>query len=315
MAKETFGHQSWVISGSAHPNLGQCIAKLLNLPFTQIALIRFPDGELKPVIQKTSSRQVAIVVQSTSPPVNDHLLELLLSIEALCSAGVQAVVAVVPYLGYARQCRKDTPGEPLSAKLVLQMIECAGAKAIVTVDLHDPSIIRFAKVPVWHVRVEETLADYIKKSFPTEREPVIVAPDQGGAKRAQAVAQRLGLPIVVLEKKREKTEGHARAVIAESTVGSLEGKGAIIIDDMVTTGWTLIAAVQALRQEGADVLGAACTHGVLCSGAIDRLREIALPKLVVSDSLPVPLSPPMLDCFSIAPLLAKAIGEVLREVF
>jgi len=241
-------------------------------------------------------------------------MELLLSVEALYGADIQSVIAVVPYLGYARQCRRDAPGEPLSAKLILQMLECAGAKAIITVDLHDPSVVRFAKVPVWNVRVEETLADYIKIFFPIEREPTIVAPDRGGAERARAVAQRLRLPIVVLEKRREKPGGWAQSVIRESTVDSLQGKGAIIVDDMVTTGGTIIAAVRALRQEGADVWGAVCTHGVLCSGTLDRLREITLPRLAVSDSLPVLSSPPMLDCFSIAPLISKAIRETLMQV-
>jgi len=314
VAKSGIPHQGWIFGGSASPELAQRMAELLHLPFAQVVLTRFPDGEVKPCVRGSLERQVAILVQATSPPVNDHLVELLLTIEALCGAGSRKVVAVVPYFGYARQCRRNTPDEPVSARLVLQMIKHAGAQAIIALDLHEPSITRFAEIPVWNVGVEGAMTDYIRASFPMEREPVIVSPDRGGARRAEAVAQRLGLPKVVLEKRRETPAGVAQSVVSEATIGSLQGRGAIIVDDMVATGGTLPAAVQTLREEGADVLGAVCTHGVLCRRAIDRLWAGGLPKLAVSDSLPGSTLPPILDRFSIVPLLAQALGEILMRV-
>lgn len=312
MAQSAVPQQSRVFGGSAHPQLARWIADAVGVAYADVRVERFPDGETKTWVGAFPEGQAAIVVQPTPPPVNDHLVELLLSIEAVCGAGASKVIAVVPYLGYARQCRRNAPGEPLSARLVLQMIERAGAQAVVTLDLHDPSITRLVDIPVWNVSVEGLMADYIKALVGGEREPVIVSPDRGGAKRAETVGRQCGGLSLVLEKSREGPGGVAFAVMRESEVGSLQGRVGIIVDDMVTTGGTLVAAVQTLREEGAVVVGAVCTHGLLCAGALDRLEGVGLPRLAVSDSLPASLPSPLLDRFSIAPLLAQVIGAALE---
>jgi len=242
------------------------------------------------------------------------LVELILSIDSLLDAGAQKVVTVVPYFGYARQCKRDGPGDPLSAKVIAQLIEKVGADAIVVLDIHDPTVLERIKIPFVHVRAEEIMARVIRARFPPESNLAIVAPDGGGAERAQRVANLLGLPAVALEKKRDRLGSRACAGVQHCSVDLLEGKSAVIVDDMVTTGSTLVAAVHALRREGADLVGAVCTHGVLSPEAIRRLEEAHLPWLAVSDSLPV-LSPPLfLQQFSVAPLLAKAVVKVARRV-
>ena len=239
-------------------------------------------------------------------------MELVLSIEACLNAGAEKVIAAVPYFGYARQCKRRNRGEPLSARIVANLIGNAGAKAILTVDVHEPRILDQLAVPVVNVRVEDAVAQAIGNAFPTVFKPVIVAPDEGGAERVRRVSESLGLPFAVLEKRREYPRQKAHAVVKECSVATLKGGQAIIVDDMVTTGNTLAAAARALRREGAEVLGAVCTHGVLTSHAANQLAEAHLPRLIVSDSLPLPSSPPFLQRFSVAPLLADAIAQLLR---
>ena len=301
-----------VIAGSANPELAARIASLLGVPLGRMHVESFPDGESNPCVVDPVDGCVAVLVQPTSPAVNENLMELLLSVDSLLRAGACRVIAVVPYFGYARQCKETPLGSPLSAKVVAQLIEQVGAGAVIASDLHDPTISRHISIPFWNVRTEEAIANYIRASFSTEKNVVIVAPDRGGADRAHAVATRLSLPAAVLEKKRERAGGSVWSAVAEAEIGSLEGKRAIIVDDMVSTGSTLVAAALTLRRQGADVLGAVCTHGILCSGAPERLEQVALRRLAISDSVSVSCSSPVLERFSIAAPLVAVITEATK---
>jgi len=300
-----------VISGSAHPALASRVALLAGLPIQYTKLERFPDGEIKPQIRSPLHGKGAFIVQSTSPPVNDNLLELILSIAAVLDAGAEQVIAVIPYFGYARQCKKGSRGEPLSACVVAHLIEEAGAQAILTLDVHDPGVFNQTGVSLINVRIEEAVAEAIREHFPLDSEPVIVTPDEGGAERVWRVSTLLELPRAVLEKHRAHARDKPRAAVKECTLPTLNGRHAIIVDDIVTTGNTLIAAARTLREEGAEVLGAICTHGVFTPATTSRLADVALPLLLVSDSIPCSWTPPFVRQFPVAPVLANAITQFL----
>lgn len=274
-----------LLTGSANPQLAERIGGILDISCKRMSIEQFPDGEINPSVTDPMAGSIAVLVQPTSPPVNEHLVELILSIDALIGAGVSSVIAVVPYFGYARQCKRAKPGDSLSAQVVARMIERAGPKAIIALDLHEPTISRFVDIPFLNVRVEEAVANYIDTPLPIASDGVIVAPDRGREERARFVAERLGLPVVVPEKRRENPKDDPTSIVRKGVIGFLNAKSAIIVDDMVTTGNTLVAAIHVLKREGAEVVGAVYTHGILCDKAMKRLIELLLSTLVLSDSI------------------------------
>ena len=293
-----------LFSGTANPQLSQAIADYLEMPLSGATINRFSDGEINCQIAESVRGKDVFIIQPTCAPANANLMELLIMTDALKRSSAKSITAVVPYYGYARQDRKAAPRVPISAKLVADMMETAGITRVVTVDLHASQIQGFFNIPVDNLYGAILFIDYIKsKNFDN---PVIASPDIGGVARARYFASRLGLDMVIVDKRRE------RANVAEvmNVIGDVEGKDVILIDDMVDTAGTMVKGAAALKKLGARSVMACCTHPVLSGPAIERIREGALDELVVSDTIPIAE-----ECAKIKVLsTAGMLGEVIRRV-
>ena len=271
-----------LIAGNSNPELAREISIHLGVPICEAEIGRFPDSETSVHIKETVRGADVFIIQSTSAPVNEHLMELLLLIDALKRASAERVTAVIPYYGYARQDRKQIGRVPISAKLIANLIEAAGAGRVLTLDLPAGQIQGFFDIPVDNLRADPIFADYLSKQALSET--VIVSPDVGSAKRGETVAERLNLPLAIVEKSRVS----AKEVKARKVIGDVEGKKAIIIDDIVSTGATLTEATRLLLENGAREVYAACTHGVFAGDALERIEESPLRKLVVTNTIKPP---------------------------
>ena len=295
-----------LISGSANPMLASRIAEILDVQLTDPRLRHFPDGEINVKIEDSMRGHDVFVIQPTSPPVNEHLMELFIILDALRRASAGRVTAVIPYYGYARKERKTQPREPISAKLVANFITLAGADRLLLFDLHAEAIEGFFDVPTDHLSPHRIISAYLK-DLDLER-ITIVAPDAGGGRRAEAVANDLGAPIAFGYKRR--LDEQSVEVIAIS--GDVKGRDCVVIEDIITTGGTVSKLAQALRAQGANRVLIAATHPVLTGDAMERLRKADVEEVVVTDTVPVPedkLGAP-LKVLSVAPLLAEAIIRV-----
>lgn len=272
-----------LIAGNSNPELAREMSIHLGVPLCATEISRFPDSETSVHIKETVRGTDVFIIQSTSQPVNEHLIELLLLIDALKRASAERVTAVIPYYGYARQDRKQIGRVPISAKLIANLIETAGADRVLTLDLPAGQIQGFFDIPVDNLRADPILADQLAERGFLE-EAVIVAPDVGSAKRAGDVAERLNLALAVVEKSRIS----AKEVKARNVIGDVEGKRAILIDDIVATGSTLIEATRLLLESGAKEVYAACTHGVFAGDAFERIEESPLRKLLVTNTIKPP---------------------------
>ncbi len=268
-----------LIAGNSNPELAREISRHLGMPLCATEIGRFPDSETSVHIKETVRGADVFIIQSTSQPVNEHLMELLLLIDALKRASAERVTAVIPYYGYARQDRKQIGRVPISAKLIANLIEAAGADRVLTLDLPAGQIQGFFDIPVDNLRADPIFADYFTKQ--NLKDTVIVSPDIGSAKRAGTVAERLNLPLAIVEKTRISGE----EVKARNVIGDVEGKRAIIIDDIVSTGATLIEATRLLLENGAKEVYAACTHGVFAGDAFEKIEKSPLRKLVVTNTI------------------------------
>jgi len=299
--------QLQVFSGTANPELAGKIAAHLGVPLGGMTVSKFPDGETCVRIDTSVRGKDAYIVQPTCPPVNDNLVELLIILDALRRASASRITAVIPYYGYARQDKKTAGREPIAARMVADMLTTGGADRIVTVDLHSPQIQGFFDIPVDHLTAVGVLAEHLRKSDLTGS--VIVAPDAGRVNMATDYANRLGLPVVIIHKRRigpEETE-------AVYVVGDVAGKRPIIIDDMVTTGGTISRSVRALLDEGAaPPMRVAVTHGVLVGKAVEYLSEDVILEAAVTDTVPIGAEKAFdrLKVVSIAPLIAEAIRRI-----
>ncbi|HEV7126098.1 MAG TPA: ribose-phosphate diphosphokinase [Ktedonobacterales bacterium] len=308
-----------LVCGSCVPELGEQIARLVDVPLIERRIERFPDGEMYVQLAQSVRGRDAYVLQSTSAPANDHLFELLLLLDTLHRASAARLTAVIPYYGYARQERKSSGREPITAKLVANLLVAAGADRIVSVDLHSPAIQGFFDIGMDHLTAVPLLADYLEPRIP--RESVLVSPDTGGVKRVDLFASRLDLPIAILHKRRAS----AREVAIAAVVGDVRDKYPIIVDDIVATGGTIRQAVDTLIHEGArPEVRVVATHGVLAGDATRLLDHPAIREVIVTDTIPIPLSTrrslPRLHVVSVADLLASAIqrlhhGHSLSEMF
>jgi len=290
--------------GTANPQLGEKIAKYLEMPLTGATINRFSDGEINVQISESVRGKDVFIVQPTCAPANANLMELLIMTDALKRSSARSINAVVPYYGYARQDRKAAPRVPISAKLVADMMETAGVTRLITVDLHASQIQGFFNIPVDNLYGAILFIDYIKsKKF---ENPVIASPDIGGVARARYFASRLGMDMVIVDKRRE------RANVAEvmNIIGDVEGKDVILIDDMIDTAGTMIKGAAALKERGANSVMACCTHPVLSGPAIERIREGALDELVVSDTIPIAAECKKIKVLSTASMLAEVIRRV-----
>jgi ribose-phosphate pyrophosphokinase len=295
-----------LFSGTANVPLGEGVAARLDVRVGDRVLEHFPDGEVRIRIHESVRGDDVYIVQPTGPPVGENLLELLFLTDACRRAGAERITAVVAYLGYARQDRREQSGEPLSARLVAQLVEAGGVDRLVAVDLHTPSIEGCFAIPVEHLSAVDLLAEAIRPD--PGRDAVIVSPDLGAVKLAERYAARLGLPIAIVH----KTRTSGTEVTARGLVGEVRGRAPIVIDDMISTGGTLAAAIGAVLHAGAlpDVTVAA-THALLVGPAAERLARLPIHRLVATDSLSLPTPPGVpLERVSLAPLLAEAIRRL-----
>ncbi len=295
-----------LIGGTANPDLNRLISEGTGVPLTDPRVNRFSDGEIDVKIQDSMRGHDCFVIQPTCHPVNENLMELFILLDALRRASAGRITAVIPYYGYARKERKSQPREPISAKLVANFVTLAGADRVLLLDLHAEAIEGFFDVPTDHLTAHKILAGHIR-SLGLDRFTV-VAPDAGGAKRAESMAKLLQAPIVFVYKRRPREEA---AEIMEMA-GEVEGRDCVVVEDIISTGGTVVEVARALRAHGARRVLVACSHPVLTRGATVRLREADIDEVIVTDSIPVPEEKrgAPLTVLSVAPLLAEAILRV-----
>jgi len=293
-----------IFSGTANSELANEIAKYLEMPLSKATINRFSDGEINVQIAESVRGKDVYIIQPTCAPANDNLMELLIMTDALKRSSAKSITAVVPYYGYARQDRKAAPRVPISAKLVANLMETAGITRVVTVDLHASQIQGFFDIPVDNLYGAILFADYIKsKQLPN---PIIASPDIGGVTRARYFAQRLGLEMVIVDKRRQK----ANESEVMNVIGDVNGKDVILIDDMIDTAGTMVKAAEALKKLGATSVMACCTHPVLSGPAYERIENGVLDELVVANTIPMQRACSKIKMLSTASML----GEVIRRV-
>ena len=291
-----------IVSGSANPGLASAVANYLGVESDGCSLQRFPDGELRPTVENVCGSDV-YVIQPTSPPVNEHILELLLLLDACRRARAARVTAVVPYFGYARQDRRTSPGQALGSAVVTDAIAAAGAHRLVVVDPHTPALEAVCRIPVETLSAVPALSGELVDELPEGA--VVVAPDLGAVKLAERYAAVLHGPVAVVRKRRES----GSAVAALDIAGDVRGRPAVIVDDMITTGATIEAAVELLRVRGAaHGIVVAATHGLLVHAAASRLHELELRRVHVTDTVAVKTAGTLIRVCSIAPTVADAIA-------
>jgi ribose-phosphate pyrophosphokinase len=299
-----------VFTGTAHPALGEAIARSLGVPLGRAHLARFSDGEVWFQIQDNVRGADVFVVQPTGPPVNENLMELLVMLDAFKRSSSSRVTAVIPYYGYARQDRKDKPRVPISAKLVADLLSSAGTNRVLTMDLHSAQIQGFFNAPVDHLFAAPVIIDYVLRlKLPRL---TVVSPDAGGVERARAYAKRLEASLVIVDKRRESPN------VAEvhHVVGEVDGRTALVVDDMVDTGGTLAKVAQALKEAGAREVLASASHAVLSGRAVERIDQSPLSRLIVTDSIPLSeeqRASSKIVILSIAELMGKAIRNIHEE--
>lgn len=295
-----------IFTGNAHPKLANSIAVKLNTKLSSVFVGRFSEGEIRVKINDNVRGRDVFVIQSTCPPANDNLMELLIMIDALRRASAWRITAVIPHYGYARQDRKDQPRVPITAKLVANLLTTSGVDRILTMDLHAGQIQGFFDIPLDHLFAINVLVDYFSKK--KLKNLVIVAPDVGGIKMARAYAKRLKAKLAILDKRRSSPE----STEVMHLLGDVEGGKAIIVDDLVATGGSLIEATNALHKRGVKEIYAAITHGVLSGNAISRIKKSYLKELLITDTIPFPSSVKTnkIKVLSVAGLLADAIKRI-----
>ena len=299
-----------ILSGNANKPLAGEVANFLGIPLGEARVNQFSDGEIMVHIDENVRGSDVFVVQSTCAPVNDNLMELLLITDALKRASAGRITAVIPYYGYARQDRKAQPRVPISSKLVADIITAAGINRLLTIDLHAGQIQGFFNIPVDHLYAAPIILKYVNDNLLGNL--VVVSPDAGGAERARAFAKRLDTPLAIVDKRREK----ANVSEVMNVIGNVGGKDTLLLDDMIDTAGTIVQAAKALKDQGANRVFAACTHGVLSGPAIDRVNTSVIDRLIVTNT--IPMGEKMTRCdkiiqLSTAPILGEAIRRIHEE--
>jgi ribose-phosphate pyrophosphokinase len=299
-----------VLAGNANPQLAKDICAKLGIKQTEVLVGRFSEGEIRVQIKENIRGKDVFIIQGTCPPANDNLMELLIMIDAARRASASRITAVLPYYGYARQDRKDQPRVPITAKLVANLIVAAGAKRVLTMDLHANQIQGFFDIPVDHLYAINSLCDYFNsKKLP---DLVVVSPDVGGIKMARAYAKRLGAGLAIVDKRRESPEKTEVMHI----LGDVKGKNVVMVDDIIATGGSLVEAVGALKANGVKDIYAAVSHGILSGSAVAKLEGSKdLKELVITDSIPLSKEKQIskITAVTIASLLAEAIRRIHGE--
>ncbi len=296
-----------VFSGNSNRKLALDICKSLGIKLGNASIDTFSDGEIRVKLNENVRGHDVFVVQSTCSPSNDSLMELLIMIDALKRASAERITAVLPYFGYARQDRKDQPRVPITAKLVANLLTVAGADRVLTVDLHAGQIQGFFDIPLDHLYAFTILTEHIKR-MKLNSKLVIVSPDVGGIKTARAYAKSLKCELAIVDKRRVND----KEAEVMHIMGDVEGKHAVIVDDMVATAGSLVEAVEAIKRKGALNVYAAITHPVLCGPALERIRKSSLKELIVTDTIPIPKEKmlPNIRVLSVASILGEAIKRI-----
>ena len=301
-----------IFSGRANPHLTRRICDYLGLPVGALAINTFPDSEICCKIEEDIRGRDVFLVQSTCPPVNEHLMELLILIDSCKRASADRITAVIPYFGYARQDRKDEGRVPITAKLVANIITRAGADRVLAMDLHAAQIQGFFDVPVDHLYAAPVLNEHFRRMNIDPSELVVVSPDEGSTKRALRYAERLGGALAIVDKRRASAEVTRQANIIGASV---EGKVALMFDDMISTAGSICGAATIVHERGAKAIYVGASHGVLCGPAIERLKSSPIREICITDS--IPLRPEQLldniRVLSVAPLLGEAIKRIHRN--
>ena len=299
-----------IFSCSSNPRLSQEISEHIGLNLGNSETLRFSDGEITVQVNESVRGADVYIIQSTSAPVNENLMELLIMIDALKRASAKSINVVLPYYGYARQDRKSRARDPITAKLVANLIQVAGAHRVISMDLHATQIQGFFDIPVDHLVGVPILAEYFEVK--NIDDVVIVSPDHGGVTRARKLAERLKVPIAIIDKRRPKPN------VAEimNIVGHIEGKTAILIDDIIDTAGTITLGAQALKDHGAREVYACCIHPVLSGPAIERIQKSVIKELVVTNTIPLPEEKriPQITVLSVASLIGEAIIRIHEEL-
>ena len=296
-----------LLAGTAHPRLASAVAAQLGVELGRCRVERFPDGEAAAELQQSVRGQHVFIVQPTSPPVNDHLVELLVVADACRRADAERITAIVPYFGYARSDKRSGRRVPVAARAVADMMQSVGIDHVVALDAHTPQIEGFFKIPIDNLSIVPTMCAALAERVTDDT--VIVSPDLGGVKRATEVGERLGRPVAVCVKRR--TNGTSVAIT--QVIGTVRDRACLIVDDMITTGGTIVEAVKALRAEGArDAMVVMASHGVLVPGSREKLRAAGVMEVLVSDTIAVESSAELpVTRVAIAPLLADVVERLM----
>lgn len=301
-----------IIGGRGHRDLAAEIASYLGIPLAAIEIGDFPDGEISVKLEQNIRGCDVFIVQPTGPPVNDNLMELLTLIDTCHRASADRITAVIPYFGYARQDRKDSGRVPITAKLVANIIQKAGADRVLTMDLHAAQIQGFFDIPVDHLYAAPVLDEYFKTLNFAPEEIVILSPDEGSIKRSLQHVEHLGGELAIVDKRRSSATETTQANIIG---GPIDGKVVLIFDDMISTAGSIVGAANVAHAHGATEVYVSGTHAVLCGPAADRLRDAPIKEIVVTNSLPIrpEQSLPNIRIVNIAPLLGEAIRRIHRN--
>ena len=306
----THGNSIELLAGNSNKPLAEAIAKELKLTVSDAEVGKFSDGEISISLPKTVRGKDVFIIQSTSTPVNDNLMELMIMIDACKRASAGRITAVMPYFGYARQDRKARPRDPITAKLVADLLTTAGADRILTMDLHAAQIQGFFEIPVDHLYGAPLLARYYKNKM--NEDWVVVSPDVGSVARARNFASRVNAPIAIVDKRRPK----ANAIEVMNIIGDVKGKKCLMVDDMIDTAGTICQGAEALMKNGAAEVYACCSHGVLSGPALDRIEKSAIKELAILNTIDMPehiKNHPKIKVLSVAKIFAKAITTVYSD--
>jgi ribose-phosphate pyrophosphokinase len=306
-----------IFCAGSNPGLTASIAKSLQLELSPLKIARFSNDNLSVQVQDNVRGRDVFVIQSLTTPVSEHLMKMLITLDALRSASADRITAVIPYYSYARSDKKDAPRISITARLIADLLKTAGADRVLTMDLHSPQVHGFFSMPVDHLSATSLIADYFE-SKPNRENMIVVATDAGGAKRAGKFAEHLNVPIAIVDKRRiSDTE-----VAQGGLIGNVAGKDAVIFDDEIATGSTILETMKTLKAAGAKKIYLSAVHGVLSGDAVPRLKEAGMEELVLTNTVHIPDDKKMdnMRIISVAPLLAEAIrrihtGESVGEMF
>jgi len=305
----SYSEQLKIFAGNSHPQLAQDLCDYLGTELINADVTRFKDGEIGVRTHETVRGADVFVIQPTSPPVNENLMELLIIIDALRRASARRITAVIPYYGYARQDRKASPRDPITSKLVANLLTEAGARRVLSIDFHAPQIQGFFDIPVDHLYASPIMVDYFKNR--DQSDLIAVAPDVGSVKRVRSFAETLDIPMAIIDKRRPKPN------VAEvmNVIGEVDGKNVILLDDIIDTAGTITAAAKVLKEKGAKDVYACGTHALFSGPAVERLKNAPISKIIVTNTIAQKQHDlDNLEVLSVAPLVGEAIDRIFKDL-